>query len=170
MVRWLAHPDDGAMHTIRDCSAYQHSALRVGRYALPGQAYLVTFSTVGRRPLFTDYLAASSVCRCVVDGRLWYRSRLLGWVLMPDSWQGLIHTGCVDDLAIVVQRLKTRSTHMLRQEVPGLGRVWSTGFHDRALQASEDPMHSARYLVSCPVRAGLVERVGDYPYWNSVWI
>ena len=28
----------------------------------------------------------------------------------------------------------------------------------------------ARYIVANPLRAGLVERVGDYPYWDAVWL
>ena len=29
---------------------------------------------------------------------------------------------------------------------------------------------ASRYVVANPLRAGLVERIGDYPYWNAVWI
>jgi hypothetical protein len=29
---------------------------------------------------------------------------------------------------------------------------------------------AARYLVANPLRPGLVERIGDYPYWNAVWL
>jgi hypothetical protein len=28
----------------------------------------------------------------------------------------------------------------------------------------------ARYVVMNPVRAGLVSRVGDYPFWDAAWI
>ena len=54
--------------------------------------------------------------------------------------------------------------------VAGSGRVWAAGYHDRALRAEVDIPHVARYLVLNPVRAGLVARVGDYPFWDAVWI
>lgn len=158
------------MHSVRDSSETSYSALRVGRCSLEGEIYLVSFGTVGRRSLFAHYLTASTVCRCLIDQRLWYRSRLLGWVLMPDHWHGVIQLGQADDLSVVVQRLKTHSTRALRREVPGLGRIWERGFQDRVLQTRQQVIASARSVVAQPVRAGLVERVADYPYWNAVWL
>ncbi|MBB5859537.1 hypothetical protein GGR69_001194 [Xanthomonas arboricola] len=28
----------------------------------------------------------------------------------------------------------------------------------------------ARYLIANPLRAGLVARVGDYPFWDAIWL
>jgi hypothetical protein len=28
----------------------------------------------------------------------------------------------------------------------------------------------ARYIVANPLRAGLVEHLGDYPLWDAVWL
>ncbi|NJC47919.1 UNVERIFIED_ORG: hypothetical protein GGR78_001170 [Xanthomonas campestris] len=28
----------------------------------------------------------------------------------------------------------------------------------------------ARYLIANPLRAELVERVGDYPFWDAIWL
>ncbi|MQM35927.1 MAG: transposase, partial [Candidatus Accumulibacter phosphatis] len=49
-------------------------------------------------------------------------------------------------------------------------RIWQKGFHDRAVRRDEDLAAVARYVVHNPVRAGLVERLGDYPHWDAVWI
>jgi len=38
------------------------------------------------------------------------------------------------------------------------------------LRNDEDLLDVARYVVANPVRAGLVPRVGDYPFWNAVWL
>ena len=48
--------------------------------------------------------------------------------------------------------------------------LWQAGFHDRALRAEVDVRAAARYLVANPLRAGLVVSVGDYPYWNAIWL
>ncbi|GGD47020.1 REP element-mobilizing transposase RayT [Pseudoxanthomonas indica] len=142
----------------------------MGRYAVEGQVYLVSFSTAGKRSLFCDYLTASTVCRCIVDPRLWYRSRLLGWMLMPTSWHGLIRVAHFDDLAILVQRIKTHTTRGLRRERPGLGRIWETGFEDRQLKTEHELLRTARSVMAQPVRAGIVAQAGDYPYWNAEWL
>jgi hypothetical protein len=28
----------------------------------------------------------------------------------------------------------------------------------------------ARYVVANPLRAGLVQKLGDYPLWDAIWV
>jgi hypothetical protein len=42
-------------------------------------------------------------------------------------------------------------------------------FHDHALRGDEDLQSVTRYLVGNPLRAGLVENIGEYPFWNAEW-
>ncbi|HVK51568.1 MAG TPA: transposase [Pseudoxanthomonas sp.] len=156
--------------SVRDGGDREYVPLTLGRYAVDGMVYLVNFSTAGRRALFSDYLTASTVCRCIIDARLWHRAHLLGWVLMPDTWHGLVRVTQFDDLAIVVERIKTQTVHGLRRERPGLGKVWASGFEDRLLRTEQDLLKGARAVVTQPVRAGIVAEPGDYPYWNAVWL
>ena len=52
-----------------------------------------------------------------------------------------------------------------------IGRpVFQKGFYDHAVRDDEDLRALARYLVANPVRAGLVDRVNDYPHWDAVWL
>lgn len=48
--------------------------------------------------------------------------------------------------------------------------AWQKGFHDRAVRQDEDIRAIARYRVMNPVRAGIVERIWDYPLWDAVWV
>jgi REP element-mobilizing transposase RayT len=48
--------------------------------------------------------------------------------------------------------------------------VWQHGFHDHVLREEEDIANIARYIVANPLRAGLVNKVGDYPFWDAVWL
>jgi hypothetical protein len=50
------------------------------------------------------------------------------------------------------------------------GCLWSRGFHDRALRDSESSRLAARYLIGNPLRTGLTDKVGQYPFWNAVWL
>ena len=147
-----------------------HVSLRAGRHSVAGGLYLVTFTTDGRRPHFADWDIASEVSRLMTAPQLWPSSRLLAWVLMPDHWHGLIELGEGDTLAACVGRLKGRSARLLRRRHPGVARIWAAAYHDRAVRAEEDVVAVARYIVLNPVRAALVRRVGDYPFWDAVWI
>ena len=52
----------------------------------------------------------------------------------------------------------------------GQGEVWKPAYHDRALRRDEDSRVAARYLIANPLRAGLVTRIADYPFWDAVWL
>lgn len=147
-----------------------HAALRKGRWSFTGQTYLVTFTTADRRPHFSEWSAATVGARAICEPLLWQRSRLLAWVLMPDHWHGLIVVGELDSLPACVRRLKGRTSRLLRQRHAALGPIWAPAYHDRALRTDDDLVNAARYLVMNPVRAGLVQRIGDYPFWDAVWI
>lgn len=145
-------------------------SLRLGRWSVSGQIYLVTFTTAERRRWFVDFPLACVACRALTDPRLWERSRLLAWVLMPDHWHGLMELGDGDALSRRVQLLKSNTARRVRAAAEGDLRVWATGFHDRMLRRDDELVAMARYLVLNPVRAGLVARVGEYPFWDAVWV
>jgi REP element-mobilizing transposase RayT len=130
--------------------------------------YLVTTVTAYRRPLFSDIDLAREVCRCIHDPNSWGDAALLCWVLMPDHWHGLVQLGAKDSLATVMNRFKAAVTRRLHftQTIS----VWDRGYHDRALRHEDDVKAVARYMVANPLRAGLVDSVLDYPYWNCVWL
>jgi hypothetical protein len=89
---------------------------------------------------------------------------------MPDHWHGLIVLGKGDSLATLVGRFKAATARSVDRNRRINGWLWARGFHDRALRSDEDVRTAARYLIANPVRAGLAERVGDYPYWNAAWL
>ncbi|MBN8481247.1 MAG: transposase [Xanthomonadales bacterium] len=147
-----------------------HRRLRTGRRSLAGQIYIVTTTSFERRALFADREIAIMASRSIADARAWGDARLLCWVLMPDHWHGLIQLGDDDALGVVVNRFKSVASKAVRRVEPGIGPVWARAYHDHALRREDDILAVARYIVRNPVRAGLVERVGDYPFWDAIWL
>jgi len=146
-----------------------HAALRRGRYSACGQIYLVTFTTHDRRCLFLDDELARAAVASILDARNWSRARLLAWVLMPNHWHGVVELED-DSLASVVRKVKANSARVVRSNSPGtISKVWADAFHDHALREDEGLVDMARYVVLNPVRAGLVRRIRDYPYWDAIW-
>ena len=94
----------------------------------------------------------------------------MAWVLMPDHWHGLIELGEGESLPDLLRMFKANVSRRIRVRWPEVGPVWEKSFHDRALRQEEEVIAVARYLVLNPVRAGLVRRVGDYPFWNAAWV
>ncbi len=72
--------------------------------------------------------------------------------------------GLGGNLSRVVGAVKNVTAHQLGR------RLWQAGFHDHGVRAEEDLRSMARYIVANPLRAGLVERLGDYPHWDARWL
>jgi len=154
-----------------DSSQYTHRghALRQGRFAEPGRAYLLTTVTHGREPIFHDWHLARLL---IAEMRAEHDSNSLeslAWVLMPDHLHWLIVLGDTP-LQTLMQRIKSRSAIAINRARNSNGRVWQKGFHDHALRLEEDLPATARYIVANPLRAGLVKRLGDYPLWDAIWL
>lgn len=141
-------------------------ALRRGRWSEAGRVYLVTVVTAGRIELFSDWCAASEVARLVSSRTAWKHSSLLCWVLMPDHWHGLIELGSEETLSRAVGRAKAHVSRSLNRRIS----LWAHGFHERAIRSHENLRNAARYIIANPVRAGLVRNVGEYSYWDAVWL
>lgn len=147
-----------------------NAALRKGRVSLEHGAYLVTTATIDRIKRFEDFAAGCAASRCFEDVTLLRDARMLAWVLMPDHAHWLIQLGASGLLDSVVNRLKSASARCANRMLGRTGALWMPGFHDHALRANEDLQFAARYVVGNPLRAGLVENIGDYPFWNAVWV
>ena len=89
---------------------------------------------------------------------------------MPDHLHLLLQLGEGTSLSDAVMHLKTNVAKQVNRELLRTGAVWQRGFHDHALREDEDVRAAARYIIANPLRAGLVQTIGDYPYWNAVWL
>ena len=146
-----------------------HRALRKGRYSQPNRIYLVTTVTELRIPWFQVFAFAQIMCLAIEDDACLADAENLCWVVMPDHIHLLLQLRetC---LSQVVKKLKAASSHRLNSDIGRTGRFWAPGFHDHALRKEEDIKEVARYIVANPIRAGLVKRAADYPFWNAVWL
>lgn len=140
------------------------------QHLVPGETHVLAVSTLYRRTVFQDDEAARAVCRVLSAAWPWRDARLLAWVLMPDEWQGLVMLGERDSLSTLMGRFKAITSRAVEDRHRVNGWLWGRGFRDRVLRVEEDPVQVARELVGAPMRAGLVQRLGDYAYWNAAWL
>ena len=95
---------------------------------------------------------------------------MLAWVLMPDHWHGIVVLDSPIPLSQLMKRAKGSTAHAFNRQSDRHGSVWKDGFHDRAIRRDEDVVAVARYVVANPIRAGLVDSVADYPFWDAAWL
>lgn len=143
--------------------------LRKGRYSEIGRAYLLATIVHDRRPIFAEWkigrLLVAELRAAAADGLV----QSLAWVVMPDHlhWLVTLQSG---SLSALMQRVKGRSAIAIHRALGDEGEVWQSGFHDHALRQEEDLHVIARYVIANPLRAGLAEKIGDYPLWDAIWL
>lgn len=127
---------------------------RIDRSPVLGRIYLVTMLTRAREPLFMDFLAGRRLARelALAD------ADTLAYVVMPDHLHWLIRLRDVS-LPVVVRRLKGC----------GAGMLWQHGYKDHAMHSEDDVRETARYVITNPLRKGLVDTILDYPHWDVDW-
>jgi len=149
--------------------SYHGKSLRTCRYSEFGRPYLITTVTLNRNPIFTDF----NIARLLIHELRTISEELniesLAWVVMPDHlhWLFVLNQLTVSE---VVRHVKGSSAHSINKFCGCSGSVWQKGFHDHAIRNDEDIRSVARYIVANPLRAGLVENIGDYPFWDAVWL
>jgi putative transposase len=143
--------------------------LRRGRFSAVGQTYHVTFATSQREPLFTHFEFARAVIREMkrLDERGF--SETLAFMLMPDHahWLFTLSNG---ELSDVVARAKSASARRVNEFRSLSQTVWQKDFYDHGVRSDESLLQITQYIVANPVRAGLVNDVGDYPHWHASFL
>ncbi len=138
--------------------------LRKGRHSEPGHIYHITTATLDRRTYFRDFYAARTLISALRTQQHQGAADTLAFVLMPDHLHWLMRLGHQRSLSGVVGTVKSVMAHQLDT------RLWQEGFHDHALRRDQDLVQIARYIVANPLRAGLVDHLGDYPHWDAIWL
>lgn len=145
--------------------------LRKGRYSQAGQWYAVTTVVYERKPLFHDlYLG-----RIVVNAMRYQDSQgyatTIAYVVMPDHLHWLFQLSGNHSLDKLVKSVKQFSATQINRRLGRTGQpVWQEGYYDHALRTEEDIKPAARYIVANPLRAGLVEKIGDYSLWDAIYL
>lgn len=147
-----------------------HRPQRRGRVCLPGHVCHVTVATRERQPHFANFHVACTAVRAFVDPAMRGDARLLAWVLMPDHVHWLLQAGQCLPVETVVARMKSATGVQVNRTLSCAGALWEPAFHDRALRRENDLAAVARHIVATPLRAGLVDDIRDYPFWDSAWL
>ena len=147
-----------------------YNDLRKGRFSQIGQAYVVTVVCAGREPIFADFDAARLAIKQMRDLHDSGAVESQAFVVMPDHVHWLFTLMGTHTLSDTVRLFKGRCAVAVNGVRGRTGPLWQRAFYDHALRADEDLREQARYIVANPLRAGLVESIGDYSHWDAVWL
>ncbi|MES9963428.1 MAG: transposase [Candidatus Sedimenticola sp. 20ELBAFRAG] len=134
------------------------------------QVYSVTTVTANRESVFQSFelgwKVVSEMRKLHEEGYV----ESLAYVVMPDHLHWMFQLCEKESLSQLMKRLKGRSAMAIVKATGRKGSIWQKGFHDHGIRKEEDLKTLARYIIANPLRAGLVNQIGDYPLWDAVWI
>ena len=139
------------------------SRRRLPHWELDGATYFVTFRlmegvlSVSERQITLDHLLEG-------DG-FFYTLNIA--VVMPDHCHLLIRPKPDYDLPRVMKGIKGVSARLINQSRGTKGSVWQDESLDRIMRDEDEAIEKARYILENPVRAGLVDRASDYPFYHT---
>ncbi len=136
----------------------------------PLGAVAVTWCTWGRQRILTDARIVNAVIHAIRDIETRGHCRIHAYVVMPDHVHCLLTLSGTRSLYDVVRAFKAVATREARiREALRFGKVWQRGYYEHRVRHDEDLCAQARYIVANPLRAGMVTRVVDYPWWFAEW-
>ena len=138
--------------------------LRKGRFSQPNQIYHVITNTKNRQPIFKNHVMARKLIQQLMLQQQLGNASTLAFMVMPDHLHWLLQVNSKQNLSAIVKSVKAKTAQSVGAP------IWQAGYYDHAVRGDEDVQAIARYIVANPIRAGLVKRVGDYTYWDAVWL
>jgi putative transposase len=86
------------------------------------------------------------------------------FVVMPDHVHLLLSVRGDTTIEKAMQLIKGRFSYRLKHACGYLGEVWQVGFSESRADDAASFERYRGYIAKNPVKAGLAERVGEYPY------
>ena len=144
--------------------------LRKGRVSQPFHFYVVTTVTKNRVELFRSLEIAQKVITEIYVLENEQAIKTISYVLMPDHLHWQFQLLEKQSLSEIVKHLKGRTTVSINKLTGSKGALWQADYFDHQVKNESDLINQARYIVANPLRAGIVNNIGEYPFWNCIYL
>ena len=131
--------------------------------------YHIRIATWNRVRHFTDREVALMARERLLTFAATYHIAINAYCFMPDHVHLLLAGKWpAAHLKMFVGAWKQNTGYAFTRMRTG-SRLWQPSYFERVLREIEGNETVARYILENPVRAGLAERIGEYPYAWCVW-
>ena len=128
--------------------------------------YFLTFCTHARARHFVIAAHVATVLEQILRAAADEHMAIVAYCFMPDHLHLLVEGSRDDsDCLSFIRRAKQFSGFYFKKAHGK--QLWQRYGHERVLRSDERTLSVARYIFENPVRAGLAERVDDYPFLGS---
>jgi putative transposase len=136
-------------------------------YDVPNTIAHVIIGTHAKRSCLSDPQAAEPLVGIIRQVSREKGNRVHAYCVMPDHVHILVEAS--DECGIIdyVKVVKGRFARLFYMGPPRASLLQKS-FFDHVLRKDEDVLAVARYIITNPVRAGISDQVGRYPYAGSL--
>ncbi len=138
---------------------------RLQSFSFTGEhRYFVTCSVADRRPAFLDQEVVTCVRTQILRTCSERQFAELASVYMPDHVHLLLRGETASSAFVPFMKVLRQRTAVHYRRLRG-EPLWQDGYFDRVLRPDDDLTNILEYMRDNPVRANLVERWEDYPFF-----
>src|SRR5262245_50263081 len=129
--------------------------------------FSLTFCTKDRALFFTEKRRVDLVFEQILRSATENEFGIVAYCFMPDHLHLLVEgLSDMSDGLLFIDRAKQYSGYYFKKACRT--KLWQRYGFEHTLRNDEATLSVARYILENPVRAGLVERVQDYPFLGSL--
>src|SRR5437868_15320515 len=122
--------------------------------------YFVTLCVNERRAVLANQVVFEAIETTLMQLARW---RVLAGVVMPDHFHLVISPA--EARGLTIGDFATGFKRLLRKTLPEQHWEWQRGCFDRLLRSDESLHNKWTYIEDNPVRAGLVQKIEDWPFY-----
>lgn len=129
----------------------------------------VSLYTYGREPLLKSKESKRLLLAKLAETKKQFRIVIAAYVLLDDHMHLLFSAPPGSECSAIVNHLRAGMQNAWRKGVQSQedAQIWEHGFKMSVVQGRNDLRNHLDFVHYDPVRHGLVERAGDYP-WSSL--
>tara|TARA_Y100000780_G_C13488973_1_gene341507 strand:- start:107 stop:571 length:465 start_codon:yes stop_codon:yes gene_type:complete len=138
-----------------------------GRCSSANKYYSVTICCVQRADLFENFENA-----CMAARAIFYMQKNVNticYTVMSDHLHWLFQVKALS-LSEVVRQFKSLTTVKINALSGDKGPIWQQNYFDHQIRNERDLIIQARYIVANPLRAGIVQKIEQYPFWDCIYL
>jgi putative transposase len=128
------------------------------------RTFFATTKTYGGRRLLQSERNAKILIEVLRSYTAARKFKVLDFVVMPNHLHLLITVPGGMTIEKAMQLVKGRFSYRLKKEFGYPGEVWQAGFSEARADTRESVAGYREYIAQNPVKAGLAESPGQYPY------
>ncbi|WAJ69362.1 REP-associated tyrosine transposase [Catenovulum adriaticum] len=141
-----------------------------GRISKAFSFYSVTLCCYQRQKIFQNFDNGCVATKALMAFEQKGLVKNVCYMVMPDHLHWLFQLQGSVELSSLVKQYKSFTAVKLNQSGVTHTKIWQSNYYDHQIRQESDLVAQARYIVANPLRAGLVNRVEEYPFWDCIYL